>query len=71
MLGVLALVNSYPGGIGLEKTSKQSKIYYEVAITGENMKKLCNPSLFPTEYFVLSLIISKLPSYITFFNASK
>jgi len=63
--------NSNPGGIGMEKTSKPSKIYFEVALTGENMKKLCYPSLFPIEYFVLSLIISQLPYYITFFNPSK
>ena len=67
----LIRVNSNPGGIGRNKTSKQVKIHCKVVMRRKNMKKLCNPHLSSTEYFVLSPFRAKSPFYTIFFNTSE
>jgi len=57
--------------MGRKKTSKQTKIYCKVVLRRKNRKKLCNPQLSCTEYFVLSTALAKSLSYTVFLKTTE
>ncbi len=64
------LVNPYPWRLGQGKNFLSQKESFQSGPYLLNFEKICNPSLLSKNYFVLSNLLSKMSSYVSFFITS-